>query len=42
MEITPHDFFALTKGSEYLIAVAFLLLFTGFWSYLSKKPKEQN
>ena len=42
MEITPQDFLALTKGSEYLISVAFLLGFVWFWSYLSSKPKKQD
>lgn len=42
MEITPHDFFAMIKGHEYLMAVFFLLLFVGFWTYLFKKPKKHD
>jgi uncharacterized protein involved in exopolysaccharide biosynthesis len=42
MEITLHDFFAMIKDHEYLIAVFFLLLFVGFWTYLFKKPEKQD
>jgi len=41
MEITPHAFFAMVKGHEYLIAVFFLLFFVGFWTYLFKNPKSR-
>jgi len=36
---TLHEFFVLTKGTEYLIAVTFLIIFPVFWIFLSKKKK---
>ena len=36
---TLHEFFTLTKGIEYLIAITFLLIFPAFWIFLSKKKK---
>jgi len=36
---TLHEFYVYTKGVEYLIAVAFLLLFPYFWSYLDSPRK---
>ena len=34
-----HEFFTMTKGVEYLIAVTFLIVFPIFWIFLSKKKK---
>jgi hypothetical protein len=34
---TYYDMFA-TKGVEYLIIIAFLILFVFFWKYLEKPP----
>lgn len=39
---TLHEFYVYTKGIEYLIAVAFLLLFPLFWSYLDKPRKVEK
>lgn len=36
---TLHEFYVYTKGIEYLIAVAFLLLFPLFWRYLDTPRK---
>ncbi len=36
---TLHEFLVYTKGVEYLIALAFLLLFPLFWSYLDNPRK---
>ena len=33
------DLFAYTKGVEYLIAIAFIILFTGFWLMVYGKGK---
>jgi hypothetical protein len=33
-----HKFMLLTKGQEYLIAVAFLVLFALFFRWLNGKP----
>jgi hypothetical protein len=33
---TLHDFFMVTKGYEYLIAVVFFVLFISFWRFLNK------
>jgi hypothetical protein len=38
---TLHDFMLLTKGQEYLIAVAFMIIFVIFFGILNKK-KEPN
>jgi|SaaInl4_150m_RNA_FD_contig_21_816953_length_225_multi_2_in_0_out_0_1 hypothetical protein len=37
---TLSEFFAMTKGSEYLIAITFLIIFPLFWAFLTKKKKE--
>jgi len=42
MDITPHQFFSLTKGTEYLIAVLFLALFTVLWAFLFKGSSKQD
>jgi uncharacterized protein YoxC len=34
-----HEFMLMTKGREYLIAVAFLILFVFFFRFLNSKPK---
>lgn len=39
MEHTLHEFMLMTKANEYLLAVAFLALFAGFWAFLFKTPK---
>ncbi len=36
---TLQEFIIITKGAEYLIAVAFLVIFPTFWIFLSKKKK---
>ncbi len=36
---TLHEFYVLTKGTEYLIAVAFLLLFPLFWRWINTPAK---
>ncbi len=36
---TLHEFYTLTKGNEYLIAITFLLIFPVFWIFLNKKKK---
>ena len=33
---TLHDFMFVTSGQEYLIAAAFLIVFTLFWIFLNK------
>ena len=33
---TLHDMMLITKGHEYLIAIGFLVLFTVFWSFISR------
>jgi hypothetical protein len=37
---TLSEFFALTKGTEYLIAITFLIIFPMFWAFLVKKKKQ--
>jgi len=39
---TLHEFFTITKGTEYLIAITFLVIFPAFWVFLTKKKKEQK
>jgi hypothetical protein len=39
---TLHEFFMVTKGNEYLIAVTFLIVFPAFWIFLSKKKKNDK
>jgi len=39
---TLLEFYLLTKGTEYLIAVGFLFIFPAFWIFLSKKKKVNN
>jgi len=39
---TLHEFFTMTKGVEYLIAVTFLIVFPAFWIILSKKKPESK
>jgi len=39
---TLHDFMYLTIGIEYLIAIAFLLLFIAFWRFLDKGKKSRD
>jgi len=39
---TLHEFFLITKGNEYLIAVTFLIVFPMFWTFLNRKKKEQK
>lgn len=36
---TLHEFYIATKGTEYLIAITFLLIFPVFWMFLGKKKK---
>jgi len=36
---TLHEFFVATRGTEYLIAVTFLIVFPIFWIFLSKKKE---
>ncbi len=36
---TLHEFYIATKGTEYLIAVTFLIIFPVFWMFLSRKKK---
>ena len=36
---TLQEFYFLTKGNEYLIAITFLIIFPLFWIFLSKKKK---
>jgi hypothetical protein len=36
---TLHEFFVATKGTEYLIAITFLIVFPIFWIFLSGKKK---
>ena len=37
---TLSEFFAITKGTEYLIAIKFLIIFHIFWAFLNKNKKE--
>ncbi len=37
---TLSEFFAITKGTEYLIAITFLIIFPMFWAFLTKNKKE--
>ena len=39
---TLHEFFVMTKGTEYLIAITFLVLFPAFWVFLTKKKKAKQ
>jgi hypothetical protein len=39
---TLNEFFTVTKGIEYLIAVTFLIVFPVFWILLSKKKPESK
>jgi hypothetical protein len=39
---TLHDFYVVTKGHEYLIAVAFLLLFPLFWRLIAGKDRNHR
>lgn len=39
---TLHEFYIATKGTEYLIAITFLLIFPMFWMFLSKKKKTKK
>lgn len=40
---TLHEFYTMTKGVEYLIAVTFLIVFPAFWLILNKKnPKKKQ
>lgn len=41
MEQTLHEFMMATKAVEYLLAVAFLVVFVGFWTFLFKPSKEK-
>ncbi len=36
---TLHEFVAATKGTEYLIAITFLIVFPIFWIFLTQKKK---
>jgi len=42
MTHTLHDFMLLTKGQEYLIAVAFLIVFTIFWGILNGRKQGKS
>jgi hypothetical protein len=35
-----HEFFALTKGYEYIIILLFLLVAISFWRFLTYREKE--
>ena len=37
-----HRFMLVTKGQEYLIAVAFLIMFAFFFRWLNGKPKKKS
>lgn len=37
---TLQDFITLTKGQEYLLAIAAMALFTCFWILLNRKKKK--
>lgn len=37
---TLHEFYVLTKGNEYLIAVAYLILFPLLWKLLNRKKTQ--
>ncbi len=37
---TLWDFLTLTKGQEYLLAIAAMALFTTFWMVLNRKKKK--
>ncbi|EQB63195.1 MAG: Hmc operon protein 4 [candidate division Zixibacteria bacterium RBG-1] len=37
-----QDFLTLTKGQEYLLAIAAMVLFTIFWLFLDRKRKKMN
>ena len=40
---TLHEFFTMTKGIEYLIAVTFLIIFPVFWVILNRdKTKDKD
>lgn len=39
---TLHEFFIATKGTEYLIAITFLVVFPIFWFFLNQKKKTVN
>lgn len=39
---TLHEFFTMTKGVEYLIAVTFLIIFPAFWILLMKKKDDKT
>ncbi len=41
MEQTLHEFMMATKAVEYLIAVTFLVVFAGFWTFLFNPSKEK-
>lgn len=36
---TLHEFLVATKGTEYLIAITFLIVFPVFWTFLTQKKK---
>lgn len=36
---TLNEFILATKGTEYLLAVTFLVIFPAFWIFLNKKKK---
>jgi len=39
---TLHDFIVVTKGYEYIIAVAFLVLFPLFWRLIAGKDSKDK
>ncbi len=39
---TLHEFYVITKSYEYLIAVAFLLLFPLFWWLITGKKQSKR
>ncbi len=39
MPHTLHEFITLTKGNEYFVIVAFLLVFISFWRFLTYREK---
>jgi hypothetical protein len=39
---TLYEFLLLTKGQEYLIAIALVLIFPLFWRWLNGSPKRRT
>lgn len=40
MPQTLHEFLTLTKGNEYIVIVAFLVILISFWRFLTYKEKK--